>query len=579
MNQLKKLLAAAVLGVVCAAAAGVLPALAAELNFSGSIDTDGVFSVSGNGNAGYVYVALIRGDEQTVLDSYESLDIGESVLADAAEVGSDGSFAFRLKLPDGEAERPSAERKYTAVIGNTETYTPLDQRILFLYFATDEEIVSALSAVNRAVENGSAENLKTALEENADVLQLNWIFKNAEYRSDRSGVLKIMLDANAKAAFKDSAAVSEAVLKAAGTCALRKADRDTFDSAVKQYGKMLGLNTDQYERNAALAAAMKRCAKTVIAEYGLTLPSDAAEAFRTVEAVAAVNIAARGDVVRTIGAYSDVLGLDVSGLTESEKIAVASKMCVTGEDREYATVSAMKIAYQNAIKPDNTGGNTGGGSIGGSSSGGGSYGNSVPGGVIKTPQNEDKPNADTAPVEIFSDLGDAEWARSYIESLAKSGIVSGKGDKIFDPNSPVMREEFIKMLAGAIKLPESDQKSEFGDVEPNAWYAPFISAAAESGLLNGYDDGRVGIGLPISREEAATLISRAADHENCEITAAAHLNFEDSLDISEFAADAVKRCVGAGMIQGDENNMFRPKASITRAECAKIIFCLINLIS
>ena len=76
-----------------------------------------------------------------------------------------------------------------------------------------------------------------------------------------------------------------------------------------------------------------------------------------------------------------------------------------------------------------------------------------------------------------------------------------------------------------------------------------------------------------------SLISRAADHENCEITAAAHLNFEDSLDISEFAADAVKRCVGAGMIQGDENNMFRPKASITRAECAKIIFCLINLIS
>ncbi len=569
MNQLKKLLAAAVLGVVCAAAAGILPALAAELNFSGSIDPDGVFSVSGNGNAGYVYVALIRGDEQTVLDSYESLDIGDSVLADAAAVGSDGSFAFQIKLPDGEAERPSSERKYTAVIGNTETYTPLDQRILFLYFATDEEIASALLEVNRAVENGSAESLKTALEENADVLQLNWIFKNAEYMSDRSGVLKIMLDANAKDTFKDAAAVSESVLKAAGTCAFRKADRDTFDPAVKQYGKILGLNTDQYDRNAALAAAMCRCAKTVIAEYGLTLPDNAAKAFCTVEALAAVNIAARADVVKTIDAYSDIFGLNVSGLTESERTAVASEMCVTGEEKEYATVSAMKIAYQNAIKPDNPGGNTGGNT----------GGNSVPGGVIKTPQNEDKPNADTAPVEIFSDLDSAEWARPYIESLAKSGIVSGKGDKVFDPNSPVMREEFIKMLAGAIKLPETDQKSEFRDVESNSWYAPFINAAAESGLLNGYDDGRVGIGLPISREEAAALISRAADYENCEITAADRLSFKDSPEISEFAADAVKRCVGAGMIQGDENNMFHPKASITRAECAKIIFCLINLIS
>ena len=48
-------------------------------------------------------------------------------------------------------------------------------------------------------------------------------------------------------------------------------------------------------------------------------------------------------------------------------------------------------------------------------------------------------------------------------------------------------------------------------------------------------------------------------------------------EISDYAAEAVKRMYALGIINGYEDGSFRPKNSITRAEAAKILYSAAGL--
>lgn len=48
----------------------------------------------------------------------------------------------------------------------------------------------------------------------------------------------------------------------------------------------------------------------------------------------------------------------------------------------------------------------------------------------------------------------------------------------------------------------------FADVPADAWYAEAVQWAAEQGLMTGYDDGRFGVGDPVTREQLAAVLHR-----------------------------------------------------------------------
>ena len=327
---------------------------------------------------------------------------------------------------------------------------------------------------------------------------------------------------------------------------------------------------------------MARCAESVIKECDPKSPDQAKEAFYNIEAVAAVNIADRGNVIEVIQKYNSVFGIDTASLSTDKSNSIARAICVADVSKEYANISSIKSAYSAALS---TGSQSNTGSIGGLSSYGGSAFVSPSGnGVGSTGKTEIAvPDNSSANIleennSIFKDLGTVPWAEQYINRLALIEIVNGKGDGIFDPDSPVTREEFTKMLALALELPESEDEAYFSDLDRNEWYMPYINSVMEAGLINGHDDGTFGIGQPITREEAVTLIARAAEYSDYTISYDVQLPFEDVKEISEFAVDAVKACYLMEIISGNDLNQFLPLNSITRAECAKIICCLIELL-
>lgn len=220
------------------------------------------------------------------------------------------------------------------------------------------------------------------------------------------------------------------------------------------------------------------------------------------------------------------------------------------------------------------------GSSGGSSGGGSSRpGISIGGSPVTPPDPYGPINPEPEPEPpLYSDLDSVAWAEASITALSEKQIVQGYGDGTFLPNNTITREEFVKLVVTAFGL-ETGEAAEpaFEDVEADSWYAPYLAAAKEAGIVEGYADGTFGVGAPISRQDIAVMLYRAAeDMDKTLSTAVEEATFADEAQIGEYAAAAVKALQMAGVISGTPEGNFEPVRNATRAEACVMVDKLIN---
>lgn len=184
------------------------------------------------------------------------------------------------------------------------------------------------------------------------------------------------------------------------------------------------------------------------------------------------------------------------------------------------------------------------------------------------------PNGDVKAEETkksgFDDVSENHWAAEYIEKLAKDGVINGVDSDCFVPETSIKRQDFVKILVGALKMSLSDKAPEFSDVESGAYYKAYIMTAVENGLISGTGDGVFGVGADITREDAALIMSRVLDMYET-LSLSGEINFNDFESISEYAKEGVLKAARAKIFSGDENGNFNPKEKLTRAETCAII--------
>lgn len=173
----------------------------------------------------------------------------------------------------------------------------------------------------------------------------------------------------------------------------------------------------------------------------------------------------------------------------------------------------------------------------------------------------------------FVDVSD-HWAKSYIENLYTANIVSGFDSSHFNPNANVTRAELTKMAVTAfnLELPEAVSEDSFGDVDSSDWYAPYVSAATQKGIVSGYDGNKFKPNSKITRAEAVKILVTATGADISNVVPA---------DFSDVASDAwyygyVAYAVEHGIINGYGNGKFGPEKNLTRAEAAKIISLILE---
>lgn len=174
----------------------------------------------------------------------------------------------------------------------------------------------------------------------------------------------------------------------------------------------------------------------------------------------------------------------------------------------------------------------------------------------------------------FKDMTNVPWAAESIEGLAARGIIAGTGNERFAPNKPVTRAEFATMLASL--FPDATPASiTFTDVNSDAWYSRSISAAAELGLIEGYEDGSFGPERLITRQEMAVMTRRAVQALSLVIPEQSTDSFKDEYRIDEYARDSVTQLRAAGLLIGDPAGRFNPSHNATRAESAVLLYKLL----
>lgn len=86
----------------------------------------------------------------------------------------------------------------------------------------------------------------------------------------------------------------------------------------------------------------------------------------------------------------------------------------------------------------------------------------------------------------FSDVSESHANYQAIEYLAKQGVVQGYGNGRFNPSAKINRAEFLKMLFLADEAKVSGENC-FEDVR-NDWFAPYVCAAQNREIVQGYSD-------------------------------------------------------------------------------------------
>ena len=167
-----------------------------------------------------------------------------------------------------------------------------------------------------------------------------------------------------------------------------------------------------------------------------------------------------------------------------------------------------------------------------------------------------------------------------------------KAEKIKRVSSEISQEEIARILNIPEKLLENvyevgdtsfiksleyeayaDGELNFSDVSDDSWYAKAVLWAYNNDIISGKTETEFDPNSDITREQMAVILYRYAktkgyNSDSDEIT------YSDVKDIADYATDSVKWAYYAGIMTGDENGNFNPKAGTTRAQAASVFMRL-----
>lgn len=191
--------------------------------------------------------------------------------------------------------------------------------------------------------------------------------------------------------------------------------------------------------------------------------------------------------------------------------------------------------------------------------------------------NQDNTSIPDEAGDYFTDIANS-FARAYINTLASLGIINGYDDDTYRPENSITRAEYLKMVLRWVGVDydgvDTDSLS-FSDVEQDTWVARAVVKAWELGII----DTTNTLFRPndsITREESMKILLLAAGVELLEV------DTTEFADVSGWSLVYIETAKSLGIVSGQEvsgNLLFRPLDSITRAEVAKIINNVIDLLA
>lgn len=179
----------------------------------------------------------------------------------------------------------------------------------------------------------------------------------------------------------------------------------------------------------------------------------------------------------------------------------------------------------------------------------------------------------------FNDMKSAEWALRYIASLSSKRVFEGYEDGSFRPSNTVSRIEAITAAVRLMGLRDKAESAEEMQTKLNfkdadkipSWAVGYVAVALENDLFTESDDS-VQPNKPADRLWATTLLVKALKLDTeAKTKMNSTLAFKDANKIPAGSIGYIEEAIEKKLIDGFEDNTFRPNQPVTRAQLAALL--------
>lgn len=470
-----------------------------------------------------------------------------------------GSFDFKFRINDAESGI------YTMIAGGNTPEGNLKSRSMKFWYNKDGLKNDKLSALNSDV---TLENLEAG---NRDEWYVDT--SNAAYVNNKEAVISIIKTVKSEAGYANQFELEEAFGFACDVINSELVDAEKIMVYAQNKNDRIGFdftNTDYIQYSDDVLKRLKTVLDEKKEKTEIKNISDVRNAFR--EACAIVCIDKTTDhsrAIENLERYNDIFMLDFkTKLPYIDQYEVAKAFT----DTRYTSVNEIIKDYNDRVNElysdyeKNQKGGNGGGSGGG---------NKITGGYVTAPNvvNSNDVKNFIGNNEKFSDVSSNHWAYSYIQFAKDNKIMQGDENGLFRPDDNITREEWVKTVLTAFVIDTSEAKCSFSDVTNDRWSYPYIAKAFEMMIINGISDTFFAPTQNISRQDASVMFCRAARAaREGALSDIAISNFSDASDIADYAVEPINMLYRLEIVNGYDDGSFMPKAPITRAEAAKMIY-------
>ena len=187
---------------------------------------------------------------------------------------------------------------------------------------------------------------------------------------------------------------------------------------------------------------------------------------------------------------------------------------------------------------------------------------------IITPSDDNENNISTN--TTFLDVPINEWFTPFVNKLVNWDAVSGYSDNTYRPGNNINRAEIAKIVTKIFNLdiPEEVTENPFPDVPKNTWFAPYVLAVKNAGIINGYANGNYGPRNFVTRSEAMK-ISLLSKYSESEIQG--NNNPFSDIPNGSWYEKYVLFGVSKNVVNGYSDGTFRAEENLSRGAMAKIV--------
>jgi len=183
------------------------------------------------------------------------------------------------------------------------------------------------------------------------------------------------------------------------------------------------------------------------------------------------------------------------------------------------------------------------------------------------------PAVSAAGTMSFKDVKTTDWFYEYVKYVFERDLMKGTSNTTFGPDESMTRGQIVTILSRMSGDDVVGMSSEmnFKDVNKAEYYADPIGWAVKNGIAKGMTATTFEPETPVLRQEFAAFFVRYMNYKGITLPDAGKVTpFPDKATFPDWATDNIETLQKTGLVKGDAKGNYNPASKMTRAEIATV---------